>query len=170
MRATPLNTAYHAMAYMKAKGSAQGVFAEDKSRAGKDRTLCLSVGFRGEVPHDVRGGKHATTRHQPVTIVHLWSPATAQFLTAMWANETLDEVEIAFVRPDGTGKEEEYATMKLGKATVAHVDLRSGETVKLAEGHHGAVFEVGLHFEKIEFKLKGEGGPLVASYDRTKHS
>lgn len=163
-------TGYQAMAYMKAKGSAQGTFAEDKSRAGKDRTLCLSVGFRGEVPHDVRGGKHSTTLHKPVSIVHLWSPATVQFMTALWANETLDEVEIAFVRPDGTGKEQEYATLKLGKATVAYVDLKSGETAKLEEGQHWALCDVGLHAENIEFKLKGDGGPLVASYDRTKHS
>lgn len=163
-------TGFQAMAYMKAKGSAQGTFAEDKSRAGKDRTLCLSVGFRGEVPHDVRGGKQSTTHHKPVSIVHLWSPATVQFMTALWANETLDEVEIAFVRPDGTGKEEEYATLKLTKATVAYVDLKSGETARLAEGQHWALCDVGLNAEKIEFKLKGEGGPLVASYDRTKHS
>ena len=86
-------TGFQAMAYMKAKGSAQGTFAEDKSRAGKDRTLCLSVGFRGEVPHDVRGGKRSTTHHKPVSIVHLWSPATVQFMTALWANETLEPNE-----------------------------------------------------------------------------
>ena len=91
-------TGFQAMAYMKAKGSAQGTFAEDKSRAGKDRTLCLSVGFRGEVPHDVRGGKQSTTHHKPVSIVHLWSPATVQFMTALWANETLDEVELELLR------------------------------------------------------------------------
>ena len=163
-------TGFQAMAYMKAKGSAQGTFAEDKSRAGKDRTLCLSVGFRGEVPHDVRGGTHATTQHKPVTIVHVWSPATVQFLTALWANETLEEVEIAFVRRDGGGQEEEYATLKLGKATVAYVDLKTGETAKLAEGQYLALCDVGLRAEKIEFRLKGEGGPLVASYDRTRHS
>jgi len=160
----------HAMAYMKAKGSSQGAFADDKSRAGKGRTLCLSVGFKGEVPHDVRGGKHATTRHEPVSIVHVWSPATVQFLTALWSNETLDEVDIAFIRPDGAGKEEEYATLTLTKATVAYVDLRSGETAKLGEGQFRALCDVGLHAEKIDFKLQGEGGPLVASYDRTKQS
>ncbi|HEY1698016.1 MAG TPA: type VI secretion system tube protein Hcp [Polyangiaceae bacterium] len=159
-----------AMAYMKAKGSSQGAFADDSSRAGKGRSLCLSVGFKGEVPHDVRGGKHATTRHDPISIVHAWSPATVQFLTALWANETLDEVDIAFIRPDGTGKEEEYATLTLTKATVAYVDLRSGETAKLAEGEYRALCDVGLHAEKIEFKLKGDSGPLVATYDRAKQS
>jgi type VI secretion system Hcp family effector len=165
-----VTTALQAMAYMKAKGSAQGTFAEDKSRAGKDRTLCLSVGFRGEVPHDVRRGQHAVTKHEPVSIVHVWSSATVQFLTALWANETLDQVEIAFVRRDGGGHEEEYATLKLGKATVAYVDLKSGAAAKLAEAQHLALCDVGLHAEKIEFRLKGEGGPLVASYDRTRHS
>ncbi|MGH7298616.1 MAG: type VI secretion system tube protein Hcp [Polyangiaceae bacterium] len=165
-----MSTGNQEMAYMKAKGSSQGTFAEDATRAGQDRTLCVSVGFKAEVPHDVRGGKHATTRHEPISVVHVWSPATVQFLTALWANETLDEVDIAFIRPDGKGKEEEYATLTLTKATVAYVKLRSGDTEALAEGLHRALCDVGLHAEKIEFKLQGPSGQLVAKYDRAKHS
>lgn len=165
-----MTTGNLAMAYMKAKGSSQGGFLQDNSRAGKDRTLCLSVRFRGEVPHDARGGKYATTRHEPVSVVHEWGPATVQFVSALWANETLDEVEFEFIRPDGKGKEEVYATLTLSKATVAYVELRSGDTAPLAEGERRALGDVGLHAEKIEFKLQGAGGPMVASYDRSKNS
>jgi type VI protein secretion system component Hcp len=158
------------MAYMRAKGSAQGAFLEDRSRAGKDRTLCTSVRFRGDVPHDVRGGKYAITRHEPVSIVHEWGPATVQFMTALWSNETLDEVAIEFVLPGGAGKEVTFAWLTLKKATVAHVELRSGDTGKLAEGVHRPLADVGLLAEQIEFKLQGPDGPVVASYDRSKQS
>jgi type VI secretion system Hcp family effector len=160
------------MAYMKAKGSSQGGFLEDGTRAGKDRTLCLAVRFRGEVPHDVRGGggKYTTTRHEPISVVHEWGPATVQFMSALWSNETLDEVDLEFIRVDGKGKEEVYAHLTLTKATVAYVELRSGETAPLAEGEHRALGEVGLHAEKVEFKLASAGGPMVASYDRGKQS
>jgi type VI secretion system Hcp family effector len=158
------------MAYLRAKGSAQGAFHEDKSRAGKDRTLCLSVRFRGEVPHDVRGGTHATTQHEPISVVHEWGPATVQFVTALWSNETLDEVAIDFVRPDGKGKEEVFATLTLTQATVAYAELRSGDTATLTEGMHRPVSAVGLRAEKIEFKLNAGGGPMTATYDRKKHS
>jgi type VI secretion system Hcp family effector len=161
-------SANQGMAYMKATGSSQGAFAEDKSRAGEDKTLCLSVRFRGDVPHDVRDGKYASTRHEPVSIVHEWGPATVQFMTALWANETLDEVQLEFVRAGGAGHEPAFAWLTLKKATVAYVELVSGETRKLAEGIHRELGEVGLHAEQIEFKLKGPDGPLVASYDRGK--
>lgn len=159
------------MAYMKAKGCSQGVFAEDNSRAGKDRTLCVNVRFRGEVPHDIRGGgKYAVTRHEPVAVVHEWGPATVQFMTALWANETLDEVAIEFVLPGGAGKEVTFAWLTLKKATVAHVELRSGDSGQLAEGMHRQLAEVGLVAEQMEFKLQGPDGPLVANYDRSKQS
>jgi type VI secretion system Hcp family effector len=159
------------MAYMKTTGSSQGVFAEDKSRAGKDKTLCLSVRFRGDVPHDVRGGtKYATTRHEPVSIVHAWGPATVQFMTALWANETLDQVELEFVRPGGEGHEPAFAWLTLKKATVAYVELVTGEARKLADGTYRELGEVGLYAEQIEFKLQGPDGPMVANYDRSKQS
>lgn len=166
-----MTTGNQGMAYMKAKGSSQGTFLEDHSRAGKDRTLCVSVRFRGDVPHDVRGGgKYATTRHEPVSVVHEWGPATVQFMTALWANETLDEVELEFVLPGGADREVTFAWLTLKKATVAYVELVSGNTGKLAEGTHRQLGEVGLHAEQIEFKLNGSDGPMVASYDRSKQS
>ncbi|HEY6459863.1 MAG TPA: type VI secretion system tube protein Hcp [Polyangiaceae bacterium] len=163
-----MSTGNLAMAYMKAKGSSQGAFLEDHSRAGKDRTLCLAVRFRGEVPHDVRGGKYATTRHEPISVVHEWGPATVQFMSALWSNETLDEVSFEFVRQDDGGKEEVYATLSLSKATVAYVELRSGDVARLVEGEHRALGEAGLLAEKVEFKLVGASGPMVATYDRSK--
>jgi type VI protein secretion system component Hcp len=155
---------------MKAKGSSQGVFAEDKSRAGKDRTLCVTVRFRGDVPHDARGGKYETTRHQPISVVHQWGPATVQFMTALWANETLDEVNLEFVLPGGADREVTFAWLTLKKATVAYVELVSGDTQKLAAGLHAQLADVGLVAEQIEFKFNGPDGPLVANYDRSKQS
>jgi type VI secretion system Hcp family effector len=159
-----------AMAYMHVKGSSQGGFLADGSRAGKGRTLCLAVRFRGEVPHDVRHGKHAVTQHEPISVIHEWSPATAQFLSALWSNEVLDEVGLDFVRQDPGGKEEVYATLTLTHATVAYVELRSGKTETLVAGEHGALDDVGLRAEKIEFKIKDGSGQVTAHYDRKRQS
>jgi type VI secretion system Hcp family effector len=158
------------MAYMQTTGSQQGVFLEDQFASGDNRTLCHSVRFRGEVPHDVRGGKYATTRHEPISVVHEWGPATVQFMSALWSNETLSTVTFEFVRTAEAGGIEVFAHLTLTSATVAYVELQSGDTEKLAEGVNRALSEVGLHAAKIEFKLKGPQGPMTASYDRARQS
>jgi type VI secretion system Hcp family effector len=156
------------VAYMHVKGSSQGGFLDDHSRAGKGKTSCLAVRFRGEVPHDVRKGEHAVTKHEPIRVTHEWSPATAQFLNAMWSNEILDEVKLEFVRQDKSGKEEVYATLTLSKATVACMDLHSGKEEEPEQGEYRPVSDVGLVAEKIEFKLKDTSGQVTATYDRKK--
>ncbi|MGD0529790.1 MAG: type VI secretion system tube protein Hcp [Polyangiaceae bacterium] len=170
----------HAVAFMHVKGSSQGGFLDDGTRAGSGRTLCHSVRFRGDVPHDVRGGSHHVTKHEPISVVHEWGPATVQFLSALWSNEVLDEVGFEFMRADGHGKEVVYATLTLTKATVAYVELRSGGQSAGAEaGQPGGAGEaevgewlahddVGLHAEKIEFTIKSGSGNVTATYDRSK--
>jgi type VI secretion system Hcp family effector len=163
-----VNPGHLAVAYMHVKGSSQGGFMEDGTRAGKGKTLCQSVRFRGDVPHDVRGGKHAVTKHEPISVVHEWGPATAQFLSALWSNEVLDEVVLEFPRQDKDGKEEIYATLTLTKATVAYVELRSGKAEQSVEGDWRAHDDVGLHAEKIEFTIKDGSGKVTATYDKHK--
>ena len=150
---------------MHVKGSSQGGFMEDGTRAGKGRTLVLAVRFRGEVPHDVRHGKHAVTKHEPISVVHEWGPATAQFLSALWANEVLDEVGLEFVRQDSGGQEEVYATLTLSKATVAYVELQSGTAERSAAGEWRPHDDVGFYAEKIEFMIKNGTGKVTATYD-----
>lgn len=157
------------MATMHVKGSSQGVFQDDGSWAGKDRTRCAAVRFRGEVPHDVRDGKYVAARNHPVSVLHEWTPATVQFVQALWSNEVLDEVVLYFRRPDGKGSEEDFATLTLTKATVAYAELTTGHADAI-EGDHRQMCDVGLHAEKMEFKLKAAGGQLTASYDRSKTS
>jgi type VI secretion system Hcp family effector len=158
------------MAYMHVKGSSQGVFLEDGTRAGKDKTLCLSVRFRGDVPHDVRHGKYAVTKHEPISVVHEWSPATVQFVSALWSNEVLDEVVFEFVREDTGGKEQVYGTLTLTKATVAYAEIRPGGGDALDEGEHRTLGDVGLHAEKMELKMKSGSGQVTATYDRKQAS
>jgi type VI protein secretion system component Hcp len=154
------------MAFMRVKGSSQGVFLEDGSRAGKERTLCAAVRFRGDVPHDVRHGKHAVTRHEPISVIHQWSPATVQFVAALWSNEVLDEVALQFLRGDPRGGEDSFAILTLTKATVAYADLRTGHK-DWVDGEHRQLCDVGLHAEKLEFKMKHGSGWVTANYDRS---
>lgn len=156
------------LAYMHVKSSDQGTFADDASRAGTDRSICLAVRFRGEVPHDVKkGSSYAVTQHEPVTVVREWSASTVQFLTAMWNNQTLDEVGFDFVRTNKDGKEEIYATLTLTSARVAFVELRSGNTAGLLESSPRSVDYIGLQAQVITFVVKGPNGDATASYQRT---
>jgi type VI secretion system Hcp family effector len=169
MREGTVSTSSSWMAYMHVKGSSQGVFQEDGSRAGKDKTLCRSVRFRGEVPHDVRNGKYAVTKHEPISVIHELCPATVQFVSALWSNEVLDEVVFEFVREDAAGKEQVYATLTLNKVTVAYAELRPGDQA-LAEGEHRPLADVGVHAEKMELKMKTASGQVTATYDRKQAS
>jgi type VI secretion system Hcp family effector len=153
-------------AYMHVKSSAQGSFLEDQSQAGASKTLCLSVRFRGEVPHDVRQGTYAITKHDPITVIREWSPSSVQFLTSLWNNEVLDEVGFDFVRPDNAGKEEIFATLTLTKATVVFVELQSGNTKHLIEGEPRNVDHIGFQAQKITFRVTGPNGPVEATYVR----
>jgi type VI secretion system Hcp family effector len=156
------------LAYMHVKSSVQGAFLDDASRAGATKTLCLAVHFHGEVPHDVRkGSSYAVTQHKPISVIREWSASTVQFLVAMWNNEVLEEVGFDFVRPDTEGKEEIYATLTLTKATVAFVELRSGNTASLLEAAPRAVDHIGFHAQTIEFKVMGPSGASTATYERT---
>ena len=154
------------LAYMHVKSSVQGAFLDDASRAGSDRNICLAVRFRGDVPHDVRQGSYAATRHEPITVVREWSASTVQFLIAMWNNESLDEVGFDFVRTNADGKEEIYATLTLTSATIAFVELRSGDTAGLISTAPRAVDFIGFHAESIEFKVTGPKGDAKAVYQR----
>jgi type VI secretion system Hcp family effector len=154
-------------AYMHVKSAAQGQFLDDETQAGKSKTLCLAVRYRGEVPHDVRKGNVAATQHEPITVIGEWSPSTVQFLTSLWNNEVISEVSFDFVRPDTSGKDEVYATLTLNKVTVAFVELRSGNTAGLIPGELRTVDCIGLHAQQIAFKLmNGPHGPVEASYVR----
>jgi type VI secretion system Hcp family effector len=155
------------LAYMYVKSSVQGVFQDDESRAGTDRTVCWAVRFRGEVPHDVRKGSgHSVTQHEPISVIREWSASTAQFLTAMWTNEVLEQVSFEFVRPNTDGKEEVYATLTLSKVTVAFVELRSGNTAALLDSAPRAAEHLGFHAQAIEFKVTGSAGSTTATYKR----
>jgi len=156
-----------ALSYMHVKSSVQGAFLDDASRAGATKTVCLAVHFRGEVPHDVRkGSSYAVTQHKPISVIREWSPTTVQFLVAMWNNEVLDEVGFDFVRPNTEGMEEIYATLTLTNATVAFVELRSGNTASLMETAPRAVDYIGFHAQTIEFKVMGPNGASTATYER----
>jgi type VI secretion system Hcp family effector len=154
-------------AYMHVKSASQGMFADDATQAGSQKTLCLAVHFRGEVPHDARsGGGYAVTQHEPITVIREWSASTAQFLTSLWSNEVLTEVGFDFVRQNSDGQEEVYATLTLNQATIAFVEMRSGNTDDLIPNHPRALDYIGFHAQQIEFKYNDPSGPATASYDR----
>jgi type VI secretion system Hcp family effector len=158
-------------AYMHVKSSSTSMFLGSAAPSGADRSLCLAVRFRGEVPHDVRkGDSHAVTQHEPITVIREWGPSSAQFLTALWSNQVLDEVRFDFVRENDGGKEIVYATLTLGAATVAFVELRSGNTDELMQGEFRALDMIGFRAERIEFKIKDSGGDATANYDRKAQS
>jgi len=154
--------------YLRIKSSKQGAFLADDSRAGQGRTLCLDFRFSCEVPHDVRKekGDYTVVQHKPVSVVCEWSPLVVQCLSAAWSNEPLDEVALEFAKYDSGGQEVIFATMTLSKATVAVMDLGSGDTARFIPGDYTGLAQIGFSPEKIEFKVKDKGGDAAAHYDR----
>ena len=164
-----MNSKRSSVIYMKVKSAKQGTFLGDDARAGHGKTTCLDFRFSCEVPHDVRkekGGEYAVVAHKPVTLISEWNPMVVQCLSAAWTNEVLDEVSLDFVRFDAGGQEVIFATMTLYKATVAIVDLGSGDTSRFLQGDYTGLAQIGLSPEKIEFKVKDKGGDASAHYDR----
>jgi type VI protein secretion system component Hcp len=130
--------------------------------------MCLDFRFSCEIPHDVRKekGEYSVVEHKPVSIITEWNPLVVQCLSAAWSNEVLDEVSLDFARFDSSGQEVTFATMTLSKATVAVMDLGSGDTSRFVQGEYLGLAQIGLSPEKIEFKVKDKGGDASAHYDR----
>ena len=87
-------------------------------------------------------------------------------MTSFWANEVLSEIGFDFVRQNAQGQEEVYATLTLTKATIAFVELRSGNTESLIPNQPRDLEYIGIHAQQIEFKVNDAAGPATASYDR----
>ena len=151
------------MFYMKIVGADQGTFHSDSKRAGDKGSLCIGFKFRGEAPNDQRRG---SVQLSAITIIKTWGPSSPQILGALWQGETLKEVVLEFVRPDEKGAETIFETIVLKNASVATVERRVGQLSELVEGGvHRDLEEIGLRFESMEVKHKGDSGQTVVKYD-----
>ena len=158
--------------YVAIKGSSQGQFKSDESRAGGGKSTAIA--FRGKVvvPHDTQGknGKGVgVAQNEPTWIVCEWNALLAQSLQAAWNNsEPLEEVSLTFVRRDPGGTEKPYAEMKLKKATLAGIDFGVADTAEILPGQHEYrdLARIGFLAEEIEFESKGEGGATKATFKR----
>ncbi len=153
-------------AYMHVKSASQGVFLDDATHAGKSKSLCLAVRFRGDLPADVRKGAYAVANVEPITVLREWSESTVQFMNAFWNNEVIEEITFDFMRPDNAGKEAAFASLTLKRVTVTFVELRSGDTAPLLAHAPRTLEYLGLQPEVVSFKILSARGTLDATYDR----
>lgn len=159
--------------YIQIKGSSQGQFKSDESRAGGGKSMAVACRGSVVVPHDTRtkgdnkGGGIA--QNEPTWVVCEWNAMFAQCLQAAWnSSEPLEEVSLTFVRRDSGGVEKAYAEMTMKKATIAGIDFGVGDTAHLLPGTHeyGDLARIGFLAEEILFESKGADGSTKASYKR----
>ncbi|WP_394821382.1 type VI secretion system tube protein Hcp [Pendulispora albinea] len=151
-----------AIIYVEIKGSKQGRFKSDPSRAGKDKPTCVAYRFGIEVPHETRGSADIV-RNQPLCIICEWNSFVVQCMQAAWNNsEPLEEVVLTFMRQEAGGSERPYKTMTLKNATIALLRNGSADPDYILRDDYRDLTLIGFLAEEILV----ESGDDKAQYKR----
>ena len=150
-------------AYLRLVGQKSGKIQGSVTQKGREgSSAVIAVSHEIVSPRDAVSGLATGKRqHKPLVVtkeLDRASPALRQVLTT---NETLTSVDLMFYRPDRTGIESQYLTIRLSNAAIAsiamvmpnnkHADLASLETFE----------DVTFTYQKIEWTWT-ETGTTVA--------
>jgi len=118
--------------FVKIKGQKQGVFKGDVTKDAKgidtDSIGVYSFEYGIDSPRDAATGLPSGKRqHHPVTIVKRAGPSTINLMTAVSTNETIADVTLSFMKPDGSGKLTKFLTVELTNALISSYNLTSSE-------------------------------------------
>jgi type VI secretion system secreted protein Hcp len=126
------------MIFMSAKGSKQGDFKADVTKAGKGLTdkmiIVHSFDYGVKSPVDISSGNPTGKRqHKPVTLIKNPGPSSINFLTAISTNEVLPTVKIEFMMPEGNELKPQF-TVELTNASLVGFNLETHEETEFAGG------------------------------------
>ncbi|HTQ42422.1 MAG TPA: type VI secretion system tube protein TssD [Polyangiaceae bacterium] len=136
MSTSALATTY--VGYVSVKGQKQGQFKGESAAAARAKQWMDLTEFKWGVvvPTDTTTGSVTGRRkHEPVCFTKIWGPASPQFFAAMASNEALTEVDFEFVKPDPSGKEFVFQTVKLTNAQVVQDRQRLGAEIEGSTTH-----------------------------------
>ena len=148
--------------FCKITGQRQGVIRADNTVKGQEDTIpVLSLSSGVISPRDPASGLPTGKRqHQPITIVKNLDRASPLLFMAAVTNENLTEVLCKFYRPDSSGKDTPYFTVRLENASIAEDSIAgSGQVVQ------GMRETVRFTFQKITLTSTSASGTVEASDD-----
>lgn len=137
--------------YVNVTGQKQGAIKGDVTAKGHEGSI-LGWALSHEIlsPRDAASGLATGKRmHKPLTITTPWGSATPKLLTAMYNNENLTSVLLRFSRIMADGKDTEFMTIELTKASVSDLVSRvpnvTDPNMKMLEYH-----EISFTYQKIK--------------------
>lgn len=113
--------------YLSLKGKTQGSIKGGSTKSGKSSTsnsgiICHGFQYGVQSPRDPASGLPSGKRqHSPLVITKEVDQSSPLLYHALVTNEALDSAVLTFVRPDGSGKETVYHTVKLTNATISKI-------------------------------------------------
>jgi type VI secretion system secreted protein Hcp len=150
--------------YVSIEGTKQGKFKGESARKEhKDKLVGIRFNYQIKSPRDAASGQATGKRqHHPVTITKEWGAATPQLFQALVTNEVLKTVQLEFVQPTATGKNQVYHTIKLINAVVSDIKQYSGEATDPSADIR-ELEDISFTFERIE--LENIPGKAIATDD-----
>lgn len=155
--------------YVTVTGTRQGLFSPESTDPAHPGTVTGTAFHYGiEIPRDPASGQATgRRRHHPVSFVKEWGAASPQFFTAITTNEVLESAFFEFVRPDESGQEHVFATVRLRNAHVSEIEqyvegFDDGSVLPLPRPHE----RIALTFQIIELENLDGGTSAVDEHVR----
>ena len=146
-------------AYLKLKGQKQGEIKGSVTQKGREnKIMVIAVEHGVESPRDRASGMPTGKRmHKPIVIVKEVDKSSPLLYNALVTSENIQEWELQFFRPNPTGVEQQFYTIKLTNANIASINFhmlnnKNPELMKYAEYE-----EVAFTYQRIEWTFV-EGG------------
>jgi type VI secretion system secreted protein Hcp len=115
--------------YLRVTGETQGQIDGGVTQAGREDTIeVLSFSHGIEAPIDGATGMATGVReHEPLVVTTKLEESTPLLLNALANNENIVEFRLEMWEPSRSGKELQYYTIELQNASVAFIEINSGE-------------------------------------------
>lgn len=140
-------------AYLRLAGQKSGKIQGSVTMKGREGTIAV-IGMAHEIvsPRDPASGLPTGKRqHRPLSITKELDRSTPILRSVLTSNETLTQAELLFYRPDRTGIETQYFTIRLTNASIASIDMQMPNN-KHADLASLETFEdVTFTYQKIEW-------------------
>lgn len=109
--------------YMRLTGETQGEIKGSVTQAGREDSIMV-IGFTHQVksPRDAASGLPTGKRqHMPLTITKEIDKATPLLMNVLVNNENISNWELRFWQPSKAGKEVQFYTIQLERASIAGI-------------------------------------------------
>ena len=115
--------------YIRFESAKQGAFQPSKQAAkGNNFFECKNMAFLSAPVSSGSAKSNGALKHEPLKVTIESAVAAPQLLQANWSNQVL-QVQVELTRPNKSGKEQTYMTIKLTDATITSLALQGEQEV-----------------------------------------